>query len=166
MVPRPDLHLRGVNSRYLVFFKNQDYNSRKAHAYIKRHHAELEPFFVNSVITETAAFAIEYKLIEHFKRRSEGGLAGVPGTRLRRAIPPAEDSRTCIDPVWNKAALWKRALAGGAVAGRFCTQRHIASAERHQSVGRRLPRLPFLRNRLETHSEQASRHDGRGLEAR
>ena len=63
---------KGVNSRYLVFFKNQDYNSREAHAYIKKH-AELEPFFVNSVITETAAFAIEYKLIEHFKRRSEVG---------------------------------------------------------------------------------------------
>lgn len=64
---------KGADKRYLDFFVSRDYNSLDAHEYIWRYHNELEPFYVASNLTNTAALAIEYHLIGHFKRRSEGG---------------------------------------------------------------------------------------------
>ena len=64
---------KGCNGRWLVFYANKDYNTPEAHAYIRKHASELEPFFVTSNVTETAAFAIEFTLIGHFGLRSEGG---------------------------------------------------------------------------------------------
>jgi len=64
---------KGTSLRYLEFFVNPDYNTPAAHDYIRQYHGELDVFLVNAAITETAAFAVEYQLIGHFKRRNEGG---------------------------------------------------------------------------------------------
>jgi len=64
---------KGTGPRFLQFFVNPDYNTLAAHDYVRQHHGELEVFFVNAAITETAALAVEYQLIELFKRRSENG---------------------------------------------------------------------------------------------
>ena len=63
---------KGTNGRWLVFYVDRDYNGPEAHAYVKKHAVELEPFFVVDSVTETAAFAIEYILIGHFRRQSDG----------------------------------------------------------------------------------------------
>ena len=64
---------KGTGPRFLEFFVNPDYNTLAAHDYVRQHHGELEVFFVNAAITETAAFAVEYQLIEYFRRQSENG---------------------------------------------------------------------------------------------
>jgi hypothetical protein len=63
----------GTDDRWLQFFVNPNYNTPAAHDHIRQHHSELQVFVVSAVITETAALAIEYRLIGHFRRRSEGG---------------------------------------------------------------------------------------------
>jgi hypothetical protein len=66
---------KGAGNRFIRFFESLDYNktTMDAHEYIARYADELEPFYVASGLTSTAAFAIEHYLIGHFKRRSEGG---------------------------------------------------------------------------------------------
>jgi len=64
---------KGADKRSLEFVVSLDYNTPDAHEYVARYFEELEPFYVASRLTSTAAFAIEHHLIGHFKRRSEGG---------------------------------------------------------------------------------------------
>ena len=76
---------KGCDGRYLDFVVDESYNSNKARAYVREHFEGLECFFAASGITETASLAIEYMLIGHFKRRSEGGtLFNVSRGDLRR----------------------------------------------------------------------------------
>jgi hypothetical protein len=63
----------GLKDRHLKFYTSLGYNTPEAHAYIRAHSQELTCFLAASNITKTAALAIEWSLIGHFKRRSEGG---------------------------------------------------------------------------------------------
>jgi hypothetical protein len=63
----------GTGDRWLIFYKNKDYNYPEAHAYIEKYHRELEPFRVVNNVTKTAGLKIESTLIGHFRRRIDGG---------------------------------------------------------------------------------------------
>jgi hypothetical protein len=92
---------KGTTGRWLVFYVDKDYNSPEAHAYIRKHASELEPFHVVNNVTETAAFAIEYTLIGHFQRRTEGGtLFNVS----RGNWPPVPNSDRALVNEWQTAA--------------------------------------------------------------
>jgi hypothetical protein len=63
----------GDADQWLEFLVNHKTENFDAHRYVMQHGDELEPFFVVSNVTETAAFAVEHYLIQHFKRKRDGG---------------------------------------------------------------------------------------------
>jgi hypothetical protein len=83
----------GTETRYLKFYTSLGYNTPEAHTYIAAHSQELTCFLAASNVTKTVALAIQYLLIGHFKRRSEGGtLFNVDrGTRVRWLPGPGTD---------------------------------------------------------------------------
>jgi hypothetical protein len=107
----------GTGNRWQNFFTDPNYNDAKtAHPYIRAHHKDLRPFFVNSVITKTAGRAIEATLQQFFKLRKDGGTLF---NRKYNNMParPSADRRQLRE-------------------GRGCTAEPIAMSSRLESLSR------------------------------